>query len=262
LPAEVDFIEQGTGPQVVLLHSSVAGARQWRALMQDLSGTYQMRALNLHGYGSTPEWSGPGSQRLQDQAELLHGVLPDPETRFAIVGHSFGGSVAMKAAALFQGRVDRLVLIEPNPFYLLAMAGRDEAFAEAAALCDCIKRHGAAGTWSEAAAVFADYWTGAGSWDAMPEERQVKFARALRPNFHEWDAVLTETAPLSTWRACLPAKTTVIHSKDTVRSIREIVDLLAEACPEWHFETLSQGGHMAAVTRPEIMNPYIRRALA
>jgi hypothetical protein len=37
---------------------------------------------------------------------------------------------------------------------------------------------------------------------------------------------------------------------------------LAEACPEWHFETLSQGGHMAAVTRPEIMNPYIRRALA
>jgi hypothetical protein len=31
-----DFVETGQGPLVVLVHSSVAGARQWRRLMTDL----------------------------------------------------------------------------------------------------------------------------------------------------------------------------------------------------------------------------------
>ena len=61
-------------------------------------------------------------------ARLLDAVLPDAESRFSIVGHSFGGSVAMKAAAEYRGRVDQLVLIEPNPFNLLAQARRDLLF--------------------------------------------------------------------------------------------------------------------------------------
>ena len=35
-PIAVDFLEAGAGPLVVLLHSSVSGARQWRRLIDDL----------------------------------------------------------------------------------------------------------------------------------------------------------------------------------------------------------------------------------
>ena len=33
---KVDFLEAGSGPVVMLVHSSVSGARQWRRLMDDL----------------------------------------------------------------------------------------------------------------------------------------------------------------------------------------------------------------------------------
>lgn len=258
----VDVHEQGAGPTVVLVHSSVAGAGQWRSLMDGLSDRYRLLAPNLFGYGATPSWSGPQEQTLLDQAQLVAAALPDRTGRFSLVGHSFGGSVAMKAAELFRDRVDRLVLIEPNPFHLLLSNGRLDAFAEARALRDCIKENGGRGDWAAAAEVFADYWTGNGSWAAMPEGRREKFAEALRPNFHEWDAVMNETKPLHEWREHLPDKTTVICAKDTVRSIREIVYLMHAECPAWRFRWLGTGGHMAALTRPEEMKPLVAEALA
>jgi pimeloyl-ACP methyl ester carboxylesterase len=259
---EVDVIEKGDGPTVVLIHSSVAGAGQWRRLMDDLAGEFRLLAVNLLGYGRTPPWSAERAQTLFDQARLLEHVLPDGIGRFSIVGHSFGGSVAMKAAAVYGDRVDQLVLIEPNPFYLLSQHGRGDAFAEALFLRNCIKENGGKGDWEAAAAVFADYWNGAGSWEAMPEDRRAKFGLALRPNLHEWDAVMDDTTPISEWRDRLPRHTTVIRAADTVRSIAEIADLMEASCPDWRFETLSEGGHMAALTRPETMSLLIRSALS
>lgn len=257
----VDYLEKGDGPTVVLVHSSVAGAGQWRRLMDDLSDQFHLIAINLYGYAGTDPWTKTRDQTLHDQAELLNAILPDQESKFSIVGHSFGGSVAMKAAALFGDRVEQLVLIEPNPFYLLELHKRLDAFAEAKSLRDCIKENGGKEDWESAAAIFADYWTGDGSWDVMPQDRRVKFAQALKPNFHEWDAVMNESTPLSEWISKLPRHTTVISASDTVNSIREIVNLMKQTCTDWRFEHLERGGHMAALTQPDKMSPIIRDAL-
>jgi pimeloyl-ACP methyl ester carboxylesterase len=126
----VDFIEAGrSGPLVILVHSSVAGARQWRRLMDDLQDRFRVRAVNLFGYGKTPPWPGDRPQTLLDQARLIEAALPAGTDEVYLVGHSFGGSVAMKAAALMAGRVTKLVLLETNPFYLLEQAGEIAAFA-------------------------------------------------------------------------------------------------------------------------------------
>ncbi|CUH99833.1 alpha/beta fold hydrolase [Leisingera aquaemixtae] len=256
-----DFIEAGSGPKVILIHSSVAGARQWGNLMSALSDKFHLIAINLFGYGATDGWPKSETQTLEDQARLLQPFLPDDGEKVSIVGHSYGGSVAMKAAALFKDHIDRLVLIEPNPFYLLEQNGRDVAFQEATSLRNTIKQSGKDNTWPIAAEVFANYWTGQGSWDAMPEERRAKFTKALEPNFHEWDGVMNEKTPLSDWEAQLPSNTTVVSAADTVRSIDEIVSLMRENIPHWRFEMIERGGHMAAMTKPDLMNPIIERAL-
>src|SRR3954463_5391008 len=114
---QVDFLEAGSsGPAVMLVHSSVSGARQWRRLMDDLKDRFRVRAVNLFGYGKTPPWRGDSSQTLRDQARLIEAALPADADEVYLVGHSFGGSVAMKAAALMTGRATRLVLLETNPF--------------------------------------------------------------------------------------------------------------------------------------------------
>lgn len=259
---ETDFIEAGTGPTVILLHSSVAGARQWAGLMSALAHKLHFIAINLFGYGATKPWTGRKLQTLEDQARLLAPFVPNDGSKFSIVGHSFGGSVAMKAAAMFKDQIDRLVLIEPNPFYLLQQHGRDEAFQDALALRDTIKQSGADNTWPHAAEVFSNYWTGDGSWNAMPEKRRAKFIAALEPNFHEWDGVMNEKTPLSVWQADLPEDTTVVSAQDTVRTITEIVSLMKEHIPHWRFATIEHGGHMAAMTQPDLINPLIEDALA
>ena len=67
-----DFLEAGnTGPFVMLVHSSVSGARQWRRLMDDLKGSFLLRAVNLFGYGKTPAWPNRATQSLDDQAMLV-----------------------------------------------------------------------------------------------------------------------------------------------------------------------------------------------
>jgi pimeloyl-ACP methyl ester carboxylesterase len=116
-PIKVDYLEAGSsGPVVMLVHSSVSGARQWRRLMGDLKDQFRVRAVNLFGYGKTPAWPGETIQSLDDQARLVEAALPANADEVYLVGHSFGGSVAMKAAARLAGRVARLVLLETNPF--------------------------------------------------------------------------------------------------------------------------------------------------
>ncbi len=256
-----DFLEAGAGQKIILIHSSVAGARQWRSLMELLSDRYHLIAVNLFGYGKTEPWSETRPQTLEDQARLIEPFLPAKGEKVSIVGHSFGGSVAMKAAALFKDKVERLVLIEPNPFYLLQQHGREEAFQEAVRLRDTIKKNGKIDAWETSAEVFANYWTGDGSWESMPDDRKGKFAQALKPNFHEWDAVMNERTSIADWEQQLPEDTTVISADDTVRTIDEIVSLMKENNKNWVFQTIERGGHMAAMTKPDVINSLVEQAL-
>jgi pimeloyl-ACP methyl ester carboxylesterase len=228
----VDFLQAGSGPLVMLVHSSVSGARQWRGLMDDLKSHFRIRAVNLFGYGKTPPWPAETRQSLTDQARLVEAALPAGADEICLVGHSFGGAVAMKVAARLSGRVARLVLLEPIPFHLLAQAGCKDAFAEAMNLCNIVKRYGAGGEWAMAAEKFADYWTGAGTWRGMSPDRRLAFSEALKPTLLAFD----------------PAG---------VSPTREIAAILRRSCPDWTFATVRGAGHMAPMTRPDVINPLV-----
>lgn len=257
-PGTVDFLEAGSsGPVVMLLHSSVAGARQWRRLMEDLKGQFRFRAVNLFGYGRTPPWPAETAQSLDDQARLVEAALPEESGEVFLVGHSFGGSVAMKAAARLTGRVTKLVLLEPNPFYLLAQSDHMDAFAEAVEMRDCIKRGGELGEWATAAEKFSNYWAGAGSWGDMSLERRAAFAEALKPNFFEWPAVMNETTSAEQWAVLLPRTTLLIYDPETVLPLREIAKILRQSCPWWTYKEVPGVGHMAPLTHPDLINPLV-----
>jgi pimeloyl-ACP methyl ester carboxylesterase len=257
---KVDHTDDGAGQPVVLIHSSVSANRQWRALTDALKDRYRVLAINLYGYGDTTPWPATAPQSLYAQAQLVLALCEEMNAPIHLVGHSFGGSVALKAAAILGARAGSLVLLEPNPFYLLRQNGRTEAFLEARGLRDHVKSYGALGDWPKVAERFADYWLGDGSWSAMTEKRRAAFAESLPPNFHEWDAVMDEETTIEQWRK-LEARTLVVSDAATRLPIRAIVSLFAEVCPHWSFHTLPEGGHMAPLTRPELINPVVRRFL-
>jgi pimeloyl-ACP methyl ester carboxylesterase len=256
----IDYVEMGTGCPVLLIHSSVSGNQQWRSLAEALKDRYRVLAVNLFGYGDTTPWPENAVQTLADHADLVLSLCSNSMGPVFIVGHSFGGSVALKAALRLGHQVAGLVLLEPNPFYLLSQHKRQVAYKEVKALRNHVKQYGSVGDWQKVAKRFADYWVSEGTWQSMPEKRRSAFLESMPPVFHEWDAAMNETTKIDTW-ASIKAKTLVVYAADTKLPLREIVELFIDACPHWFFTEISKGGHMAPLFHPELVNPIVTEFL-
>jgi pimeloyl-ACP methyl ester carboxylesterase len=265
----VDTTDDGVGPPVILLHSSACGNRQWRTLIGALQDRYRVLAPNLFGYGETPAWTADKPQRMEDQVSLVTALADWLGEPVRLIGHSFGGAVAMRtalhlndespgmrAALGLEPRVSALVLIEPNPFHLLVEHGRDEAAAEALILRDVVKTKGGAGDWETVGRHFADYWTGRGAFNSMKPERRDRFVEMVPPNFYEWDAVLSDETPVEAYTP-LAARTLLVYDPKTKRPIREIAEIMIASLPGLHVEALSKGGHMAPLSAPDTVDPIV-----
>jgi len=257
---DLDYTDTGSGPAVVLVHSSASGNRQWRALTESLKDRYRLIALNLFGYGKTSAWPGTRPLTAADQAELVAAAAALAPGPVALVGHSLGGAVALEAAARLTDRVRVLVAFEPILFNLLHVHGPAGAHHEIADLASRFIARAHAGDWNAAGELFIDYWAALGTWAAMPNERRQNTVEMLPAVVHEWSMAATGSRALDGWRA-IDAPVHLIHAADTRAPTRAIVQLLAKTYPDWHLHEVPFGGHMAPLARPDLVNPLIAAAL-
>lgn len=259
-PYEVDYTETGTGPAVLLLHSSAAGDRQWRKLMEELAGRYRLIAVNLFGYGATSKWPGERPMKLADQAALVMAAADLDPGPIAIIGHSLGGAVACEAALQLGKRVRVLALYEPILFYLLKQHGEKDAYADIETMTSACFPQMKRGDWQAFGHHFVDYWAGAGAWAATPDDRKARMLPMLPPIMHEWDSLGVDGRPIAEWGA-IAAPVHLLHAADTKLSTKTIAALLHRAHPNWIFHELPAGGHLAPITRPDLVNPLLTKIL-
>lgn len=114
----------GTGPAVVLVHGYLGGSAQWQQVMDSLSGTHDVIAPDLPGFGDASSAQRIG--RIEEFASHLLGLVDELGIdRFTLLGHSMGGMIAQEFSARFPDRVERLVLYGTGP--LGAMPDRFES---------------------------------------------------------------------------------------------------------------------------------------
>jgi pimeloyl-ACP methyl ester carboxylesterase len=93
---------------VVFLHGQPGAGSDWDAVVRALPSQLRSNALDRPGYRSSPFPAGS----FTDNARWLITELDDAGISDAIlVGHSYGGGVALTAAALAPDRVQGLVLV-------------------------------------------------------------------------------------------------------------------------------------------------------
>jgi len=257
----IDYAEAGAGPPVVLLHSSVAGNRQWRKLMTLLSARHRVIAPNLHGYGATSRVDADGPHTLAAAAQVVLQLCDGLalEGPLSVVGHSWGGAVALWTARTLGPRVAQLALYEPMLPGLLAGHGCAEATDTAAMHAD-VARLSVAGEWAALAQRFTDYFNGDGAWAASPSERRQAIVGLLPPNPPEWDAAMVPVR--ADLFAAISARTLLMCGGATRPALRAIAAVLQQQFPQWAFDTVPDCGHMAPLTHADIINARLCRFLA
>ena len=141
--------------------------------MDRLAGRFRTLAVDLYGSGKSPDWPADRPLTLADEVALLEPIFGSVGDRFHLIGHSYGGAVALKAALAGPGRLRSLVLFEPVLFALLnADDPAQPAAREITAVRDDTIAAVDRGDLDTAGARFVDYWTGAGAWASMPDERR------------------------------------------------------------------------------------------
>ncbi len=108
------YQQTGRGPDVVLLHGISGNMAIWPLinLPQTLAGDFRVTAYDLrgHGYSDTPATGYTSADMAADLIEIQQALGLGP---MYVLGHSFGGVVALHAAVLYPEAVAGLVLSDP-----------------------------------------------------------------------------------------------------------------------------------------------------
>jgi pimeloyl-ACP methyl ester carboxylesterase len=115
-PVKLFFEEKGKVSPVLLLHGFGASTYTWRRIAPRLARDHRVIAVDLKGFGQSDK---PFDEQYSvfDQAALLKQLIVDQDLRdLTLVGHSFGGGIALVLALdddpRLKGRISKLVLLD------------------------------------------------------------------------------------------------------------------------------------------------------
>lgn len=246
-------------PLAVCLHGSASSARQWLQLEETLEPHVRTIAPCLIGYGPVPFTQGK-NLRLDDEAEnvirqvaQMTGKTNGP---LHLVGHSYGGAVALQLALRYPDRVASLTLYEPAQFLLLFADGLRSSAAQEIRSVALRVVAGTQSPWGrhKAARVFIDYWNGAGAWRSIPFKRQRRLARLVPKVAAEFGAIASAGVSADDF-AALGIPVRLISGSRTRRTACEVTKQLAAILPDVEHIEIPGMTHMAPCTHPERINP-------
>ncbi len=107
------YVKMGSGPALLLLHGLGCDHTTWSPVIHDLARHYTVIAPDLlgHGVSSKPRADYSVGGYANGMRDLLTVLGIDKVT---VVGHSFGGGIAMQFAYQFPERTERMILVAPG----------------------------------------------------------------------------------------------------------------------------------------------------
>jgi pimeloyl-ACP methyl ester carboxylesterase len=253
-----------TDPQpVIALHCSGAGAGQWRQLGDALHPRYDLIAPEHYGCESVGPWSGAHAFTLADEAAVTVEIIDRADGKVHLVGHSYGGGVALRAAIERPDRIASLTLYEPSAFHLLkAIGARGEtALGEILAITARTDQGVITGDYRGAAMSFVDYWGGRGAWAALRASVQSALTRWIPKAPLDFRALIDEPTPAGAY-ADLRFPALIMRGEHALAPSRLIAEVLQTLMPQAHLVVVAGAGHMGPLTHATQVNAVIARHVA
>ena len=107
----IRYVAAGQGKPLVLLHGWGTSLDTFGAMIEDLKRQFRITAFDFPGHGGSD--MPPVTWTVDAFVGLTMGVMAELGIeRASVLGHSFGGRVAIKLAAAHPEMVDRLILVD------------------------------------------------------------------------------------------------------------------------------------------------------
>lgn len=238
----------GFGPRkALLLHCSLAHGGVYSKLGAAIGGALSVTSFDQPGHGRAADWEHDGD--LQDRVvEMALDLLTEP---MDVIGHSFGGAVAVRLAVERPEMVRTLSLIEP---VMLAIAKIDnpgvaaEAEQKMVPFYDALAR----GERDLAAELFTRTYGDGRSWSTL--SAQTRAAIAARIHMIGAGNRGAEHDPynliLSGKLEQITTPTLILDGGGKGTSMESVCDGLARRIPNATRVCIPDGGHMVPLTRP------------
>lgn len=236
----------GDGGRLTLaLHPSLAHGGSFRTLAAHLP-TRTLLCPDLPGHGESPAWDGITD--LHDATTGAVMAVLQAAGPVDLIGHSFGGTVALRIALARPDLVRTLTLIEPVLFAAAAAADRDALATVLAPYAAAL----AAGDRMQAAAAFQAVWGAGIAFGSLPPAQQSYIADRIHLIAAQNPALTDDRAGLL--RPGVPESLIIpvalIRGGASPPIVAAIHAALRARIPQARDHAVAGAGHMVPITHP------------
>ena len=126
-PTSIEYNECGSGPAVVLVPGSCSTGAAWRSVVSHLGDGFRCVTTSLLGYGETDEGRTMADASIDHECHVVEQVIERAGGRVHLVGHSFGGLVALAVALRGHAPLASLTILEAPAVGFLRDEGDEES---------------------------------------------------------------------------------------------------------------------------------------
>ncbi len=248
-PGRIDYDEHGTGPTVVLVPGSCSTGAAWRPVMAAWNGQFRCVTTSLLGYGNTVERRTEADPSILHETTALETVIRRAGGRVHLVGHSFGGLVALVLALDCKVPVASLTIIEAPAVELLRERGEDEHYRTFRRMSDAYFAEFRAANM-EAVARMIDFYGGAGTFASWPSKVRDYAVQTTSTNILDWASAYG--FPLFTSSlATIDIPVLVIRGGSSPAAVQRANELVSQCIPDAGLVTVDGAAHFMIATHAE-----------
>lgn len=243
----VDYVESGEGPCIVFVPGSFSSTAAWRPVCEYLKD-FRTVTTSLPGCGGSAPFER-NDISSDDYAEVIEAVIAHTKSPVHLVGHSWGGTVAIAIALRAKAALVSLTLIEANPCDVLRQGNSGDLYEAAANMSDAYIAAYRGGELDAARRVI-DFWSGEGTFASLPLKMREYAVQTTPANTLDWPAMFGFRPPLSDF-ARLELPVLWIHGTDSHPSLHRIAELVCARLPDSKLEKIQNASHLLIGTHPK-----------
>jgi pimeloyl-ACP methyl ester carboxylesterase len=251
----IDYHECGSGPAIVLVPGSCSTGAAWRPVIAAWEDRFRCVATSLPGYGGTAERRTARDTSVARNAETVEAVIRKAGGRVHLVGHSFGGLVALAVALRNRVALASLVTLEAPAVEVLRE--EQEHYRAFRRMTAAYFADFAAGN-PEAIAAMMDFYGGAGSYASWPPRVRAYAAETTPVNILDWASAYGFALPAATL-AAIEIPVLVVRGGDSPAAMQRVSALLHARIGGSALATVDGAAHFMIATHPAEVASLIAR---